>query len=157
MTDKPRFAYANNEMTPTEPWYDAKHRDMSLRLVICILWMHEGYDGQAIRRPSFIFGVPSRHALPNVGGLSQTYKTDKKRFFEQKWARCPFCSTKIRKNFLDWMGCLKSHNNPPWPLKNRILHRCRFRHTSYCRNLPPWIITILKRSWYEKYLKDINY
>ena len=91
------------------------------------------------------------------GGLSQSCKIDKKRFFEQKWARCPFCSTKIRKNFLDWMGCLKSHNNPPWPLKNRILHRCRFRHTSYCRNLPPWIITILKRSWYEKDLKVANY
>ena len=46
--------------------------------------------------------MPSRHALPNVGGLSQTCKIDKKRLFEQKWARCPFCSTKIRKNFLDW-------------------------------------------------------
>ena len=97
------------------------------------------------------------HALPNVGGLSQFCKIDKKRFFEQKWAQCPFCSTKIRKNFSDWMGCLKSHNNPPWPLKNRILHRCRFRHTSYCRNLPPWIITILKRSWYEVYFKVIKY
>ena len=34
--------------------------------------------------------------------VSQSCKIDKKRFFEQKWARCLFCSTKIRKNFSDW-------------------------------------------------------
>ena len=48
--------------------------ELTLRVMNCILWMHEGYDGHTIRRPSFIFGVPSRHALPNAIGFTTRKK-----------------------------------------------------------------------------------
>ena len=40
--------------------------ELTLRVMNCILWMHEGNDGYAIRHPSFIFGVPYIHLIHRV-------------------------------------------------------------------------------------------
>ena len=46
--------------------------------------VHYGYDGHAIRRPSFIFGVPSRHALPDAIGFITYKKRIKKMEIERR-------------------------------------------------------------------------
>ena len=48
-----------HELLSMITWIDTSCHELQINL-------HEGYDGHAIRRQSFIFGVPSRHALPST-------------------------------------------------------------------------------------------